>query len=590
MKRNGQKSQNKHRLVKTVIDSRFADALKDERFQNKAKVDKYGRVLPKKSAIAEEMEEMYEIEEASSNKDNKKIAKRKQQRKGKDDKSIVEEEVDVKVESESDDDEEEDREFKLDLARGHAEMLSSSGDSSDSEVEEVVEGDENEEWVELDRDAPRVEWSSYRLAICNLDWDHLNSEDLFILCQSFIKGGGEVKSLTIYLSDFGKERMEEEEKAGPSFMVDEDDEERDDRWHGEMKKKKANIAVRQYEIDRLRYYYAVLVCDSPETATIIYEQCDGHEFENSGMRIDMRFIPDEMQFEDARVKERITRSQLKLDNYRPKGFINKATSMSNAEITWDENNPDRVRKMKNAFEEEDMERAGNGLIASSSDEEEDKGDEGKNRDERINILMQAAGLEQRDKDLEIEWEPPEAHENSDQSDLDEDEEMGRESEGESLPSDEESKTSKQPAKKVQKWKAYQDRRRELRKERKQAIRASKEMEKSQTEELPKKTKKAKKMPKITEDDTSRVVADSRFSALFTDSAFAIEKSSKDLKDGSLITKQVEARKAMMLEENRKAKRNVEESNAGEKRSEGQQLIEKLKRKTAEGVKKKLPTL
>lgn len=59
---------------------------------------------------------------------------------------------------------------------------------------------------------------------------------------------------------------------------------------------------------------------------------------------------------------------------------------------------------RDAFEDDDFNRAAHDLIASSSDEEGFDGKEGeekKKRDERLNVLMQAAGLEQQEKDLEV---------------------------------------------------------------------------------------------------------------------------------------------------------------------------------------------
>jgi hypothetical protein len=52
-------------------------------------------------------------------------------------------------------------------------------------------------------------------------------------------------------------------------------------------------SLRLYERSKLRYYYAIVEFDGITTATRVYTECDGLEFQLSSCKFDLRFVPDE---------------------------------------------------------------------------------------------------------------------------------------------------------------------------------------------------------------------------------------------------------------------------------------------------------
>jgi len=87
------------------------------------------------------------------------------------------------------------------------------------------------------------------------------------------------------------------------------------------------LQLRKYQIERLRYYYAVVECDSAATAEAIYDQCDGLEYEGSANMLDLRFIPDDISYDNETPREVATQVP---PSYRPIRFETKVRKASAA--------------------------------------------------------------------------------------------------------------------------------------------------------------------------------------------------------------------------------------------------------------------
>jgi hypothetical protein len=365
--------------TKTTIDKRFARMLKDDEFTATAKVDRYGRKVKsdsKKKALQRLYREEGDEEEEEDN--------------------------DIEVDA----DEVVQRELlkaheKYDPARGGG--FSSSEDDSESE-EEDEDSDEEEGGAQVDTEGDMQRFQdeqneveagevTNRIAIVNLDWDHVKSTDLMALFNSFLpETGGKIDKISVYPSEFGKERMQQEEVEGPPKELfkntrnddsDEDSEDSDeDSEDGDDRIKKSLLqegddqdfdsdALRSYQLDRLRYYYAVMVCSSPEVAQKLYEAVDGREYQSSSNFLDLRFVPDDVTFDDEPRDE----CEKVPESYKPVEFVTNALQSSKVKLTWDMHPEEASRKesinrafsgSRNEIEENDL-RA---YLASDSEDDD----------------------------------------------------------------------------------------------------------------------------------------------------------------------------------------------------------------------------
>lgn len=390
---------------KIKIDNRFASMFDDKRFKLKYVMDKRGR--PIHSTTTEDLKKYYAVE-SSSESENDDDGNRDECPEGFEDDSVeskskrvelapksaddVGDASEDEVSEDSEEDEGEDDESEAgsdeleeperDPARGIGNVETSSEDESS---EEELEDEEREvAWGELDRDAPKSDNISRRLALCNLDWDKLCAQDLFVLLDSFRPPGGVVQRVSIYPSEFGKQRMAVEQVSGPAELVEvarsskapkkssEDDEEVDAKSQRE--------ALRQYQLNRLRYYYAIAECDSAQTADHLYRELDGREYESSGTCLDLRFVPDDMTFDEEPTS--IADSIPDLESYKPLNFVTSALQSVNVQLTWDEDDPRRTEAMQRAFKEDSAHDDLNVYLASSSSESEEEATQGEGTDER----------------------------------------------------------------------------------------------------------------------------------------------------------------------------------------------------------------
>ncbi|KYO23731.1 ESF1-like protein isoform B [Alligator mississippiensis] len=330
----------------------------------------------------------------------------------------VEDEGEAGEEDYSDSEEDDESDGGPDLARGKGNVETSSDDEDEDDLTEFLpkEPELEHAWRELDKDAPRGNEITSRLAVCNMDWDRIKAKDLLALFNSFTPKGAVIFSVKIYPSEFGKERLKKEELQGPVELLSlPENATETDGIHTEK--------LREYQFKRLKYFYAVVECDSPETANKIYEDCDGLEFESSCSFVDLRFIPDNVTFDDEPKDV-----ALEMDGaaYKPKYFTSAAMGTSKVDVTWDETDHERVTSLSRTFKKDELlDMDFQAYLASSSEEEQEGHDVAhqteddklkrsqKDDEEQIaryrellqSIQEKEKKCEENDMEMEIKWVP-----------------------------------------------------------------------------------------------------------------------------------------------------------------------------------------
>ncbi|KAE9534928.1 hypothetical protein AGLY_008220 [Aphis glycines] len=409
---------------KVKIDKRFQSIFNDKRFKVKYTIDKRGK--PLRGSTTDDFKKFYHMsDDDKDDTDSEQNSSDVTQDSESEEQTLIGEDdiVGSNITSKSIKDRLKDK--TVDYARGDGELLS---DSSSDDTSSDEENEENVEhcWGELDKDADNIEEATSRLALCNMDWDRIQAADLMILFNSFLPSDGYIKSVTIYPSEFGMKRMQEEEVKGPPELIsnnpkeigssDDSDQEEEEGSKFHMEK------LRKYQLARLKYYYAIIVCDSPGTAGKIYTDCDGIEYESSATRLDLRFVPDDTEF-DQEPKE-VCDKLPDLTKYKPHLFTTTALQQAKVNLTWDETDPRRselVNKLKTNPKTEINDNDLQKYVAFSSEDEnsddesnksleennEDSGSKKTPIDKYKELLQNIQDEEEKkaskDSELEISW-------------------------------------------------------------------------------------------------------------------------------------------------------------------------------------------
>ncbi|KAI3945778.1 hypothetical protein MKW98_023052 [Papaver atlanticum] len=326
---------------KVLIDKRFSPVLKKNFSPSKARVDKRGKriyVNPENR-----LRRYYRLDKE----ENKK--KKDQESDDGDENGETEKNENAKVQKHDNNILESDSNSESEELESADELSDDTSSLTGSDTDEDDGGYLEDEPAEPEENIPVTEQETHRLAIVNMDWSQVQAADLFVVMSSFLPKGGQIKS-----------RMEEESVKGPVGLFDDNKvQSDDDDVNGEIDVEK----LRAYENSRLRYYYAVVECDSSDTAVHLYENCDSIEFERASNVLDLRFIADSMEFKHFFPPRDIaTEAPAK---YEGIDFKTRALQHSNLDITWDEDEPQRTK-----LDESEMK----GYVASdvSDDDDEDE--------------------------------------------------------------------------------------------------------------------------------------------------------------------------------------------------------------------------
>ena len=394
--------------TKITLDERFKSVLTDERFKSlpgEGEIDKYGRKVRKREA--KEMDEFYKVasdqdddddddDGGNSNADGDGSSKHEEEGEPSDsDGSSVD---DGKITFDSP---EERIAYLNAVARGEIELPSeddsstsggsytdqSDDDDDDESLEEGGVGEDDDEVIGVLSEKVNAETvenlETKFLAFQNFDWESVRAVDIYVLITSFTSPGS-VKTVEIFPSDYGIERMDRDARLGPQGLwvtkeggsegsseggskdgddsderedaADEESEEGSDSGDisdvdmlpGEESENKSDFdpeKLRRYEASKMKYYFAVVTFSSHDAANDAYKELDGLELEHSSIPIDIRAIPP-ADLDGVRDNRDVHDFCNAIPStYKAPNFISKALQQTNIECSWEAGDDEREKKL-----------------------------------------------------------------------------------------------------------------------------------------------------------------------------------------------------------------------------------------------------
>lgn len=473
------------REKKVDVDDRFQRMLTDRAFRSRKTVDMFGRPLS-----ARERDE-----------DLSKFYRRRGGRHARDDDE--DNHYSSGDEDEDEDEEENEAENSSEEEEGSDEENAAAAAAAEEEEEEEASSEEEQAMLDEGQETSR-------LAAVDMDWNALSATDILAMLAGFTPKTGAIRRVTVVPSEYGKQRLADEDANGPPKEIfnpapdadgdadgsssshsgasaeaaasaedgdndsddddDDDDEELDEdaemekyskmdvkeleallakeearankhRKKGkkseddgeeddedengsdeeeeeefdekammeeeiekELKAQQERLkaqyqaedevfnqeALRKYERQRMRYYYAVIECDSVATAVQLYDACDGLEVGNTSITFNLQFIPDDVAIDYAAARDSATEVP---PNYKPGSVSHGVGTISldhtKVKLSWDETPLDRRRLLRQDFRNldesndddfkaylaSDSSDSSDSASASSSEEEEEEEEE-----------------------------------------------------------------------------------------------------------------------------------------------------------------------------------------------------------------------